>query len=118
MQKIPIDKAGPGMVLEKPVLRDNGLVLVAPGTELTPSLLHRLKSMDVEWITVQGHPVDMEGMGTKSYQERIQDLDHMFRQYDRDDWMMKVKEVAKRFFQRKAALEAAEGGSAGEDQEA
>ena len=61
MQKIPLSLAKAGFVLAKPVLRDNGMVLVAEGTELTEALLARLASMEVASLTVEGAPVDMEG---------------------------------------------------------
>jgi hypothetical protein len=43
MQKIPINKAKPGMTLAKPVLKENGMVLVAENTELTETHLATLK---------------------------------------------------------------------------
>ena len=101
--------AAAGMVLEKPVLRDNGQVLVGSGTELTESLLARLEKMEVEWLTVQGNPVNMEGMGTSSYQDRIKALDKIFRQHEQDPWMMKMKKFLQGYFKRKAAQQTSLG---------
>jgi len=101
--------AGAGMVLEKPVLRNNGQVLVGSGTELTESLLDRLEKMEVEWLTVQGNPVNMEGMGTSSYQDRIKALDKIFRQHKQDPWMMKMKKFLQGYFKRKAAQQTSMG---------
>lgn len=102
MQKIPLNQASPGMVLEKPVLRDNGLVLVAQGTEISDTLLFRLENMGVESVTVEGHPVEVEGENQpRSYQERIDSLDHLFRRYKDDPWMNKMKDFIRSYFKRK-----------------
>ncbi len=106
MQKLPIDLVRPGMVLEKPVLRDNGLVLVAKGTEISDTLLKRLENMDVKSVTVEGHPVHIEGeVPPKSYQERIDSLDHLFRKFKDDPWMNKMKKFIRYYFTRKLAAE-------------
>ncbi len=104
MQKIPLSLARKGMVLEKPVLRDNGLVLVAPGTEISDSLLAKLENMGVQSVTVEGHPVEMEGQAApKSFQERIDGLDHLFRRYREDAWMNKLKELIRIYLKRRMA---------------
>jgi hypothetical protein len=104
MQKIPIKLAEPEMILEKPVLRPNGLVIVGEGTTLTETLINRLENMGIKDIVVQGEPLDMEGMvGSTSYGKRIERLDHLFRQFTNDPWMKKVKAFLKSYYQRKAA---------------
>jgi hypothetical protein len=104
MQKIPINLAQPGMVLEKPVLRPNGLVIVGEGTTLSDSLISRLENMGVKDIVVQGEPLDLEGMaGSTSYGKRIERLDHLFRRFNNDPWMKKVKAFLKSYYERKAA---------------
>ncbi|WP_028573766.1 hypothetical protein [Desulfonatronovibrio hydrogenovorans] len=111
MQKIPLNLARPGMVLEKPVLRDNGLVLVAQGTQLSDALLGRLENMGVSTITVEGSPLDLEGGARSvSYEERIESLDHMFRNFRDDPWMIRMKEFIRSYFERKMAA-----GSSGRD---
>lgn len=106
MQKIPLNQARPGMVLEKPVLRDNGLVLVAQGTEISDTLLFRLENMGVESVIVEGHPVEVEGENQpRSYQERIDGLDHLFRRYRDDPWMNKMKDFISSYFKRKLAAQ-------------
>ncbi len=106
MQKLPLDLVRPGMVLEKPVLRDNGLVLVAKGTEISDTLLKRLENMDVKSVTVEGHPVEIEGQAApKSYQERIDSLDYLFRRFQDDPWMNKMKKFIRSYFARKLASE-------------
>lgn len=110
MQKIPINLAKPGMKLAKPVLRDNGMTVMAEGMELTEALIQRLASMDVERIVVKGRPVKMEGAGGGNlFAERAERLEHLFRAHKKDRWMLKLKAALKNYFKLKAAaLDAAE----------
>lgn len=103
MQKIPLNLAKPGMILAKPSLRDNGLVLVAENTELSETLLQRLERMDIQTITVQGHPVDLGDGGETPYAKRLARLDHLFRRHTKDAWMQKVREHIRQYFQLKSA---------------
>jgi hypothetical protein len=107
MQKIPLELARAGMVLEKPIMRENGLILVAEGTELSETLIGRLRTMEVEFVLVHGHPLDLEGLGGESSAgKRLERLDQLFRRHD-DEWMLKVKAFLKNYFQSRAAREAA-----------
>lgn len=109
MQKIPINLAREGMVLEKAVMRDNGMVLVGQETKLTSALISRLENMDISSIVVKGEPVDMEGVGgSTTYAKRIERLDHLFRQFENDEWMQEVKEFIRGYYRAKAAAEASE----------
>ncbi len=103
MQKIPLSLAKSGMILAKPLLRDNGLVLVAENTELSETLLQRLERMDIQTITVQGHPVDLGDGGENPYAKRLARLDHLFRRHAQDAWMQKVREHIRQYFQLKSA---------------
>ncbi|WP_035272411.1 hypothetical protein [Desulfonatronum thiodismutans] len=103
MQKIPLNLAKPGMSLAKPILRENGLVLVAENTELSESLLERLERMDVTMVTVQGNPVDLGGGGQNPYTNRVERLDHLFRKHGDDPWMVKLQTHLKDYFLLKAA---------------
>jgi hypothetical protein len=108
MQKIPINLAAPGMKLAKAVTKENGMTIMAEGMELTDSLIARLEGMNIERITVQGHPVEMGGAGAGTHWgERRDRLDHLFRRYAEDKWMMRVKERMRQYFQIKAAAQEA-----------
>jgi hypothetical protein len=106
MQKIPLNLAKPGMMLAKPMARENGVVIMAEGTELTDSLIYRLENMKIDHIVVKGNPVDM-GSASISAQERIKRMDHLFRMHGKNVWMGKVKGFLKRYFALKASQEAA-----------
>lgn len=102
MQKIPLNLAKPGMALARPILRDNGLVLVAENTELSASLLERLERMDIPTITVQGHPVDFGEAGESIHVKRLGRLERLFRRHNQDAWMLKVREHIHDYLQLKS----------------
>jgi len=107
MQRIPVKLARPGMVLAKPLLREGGMVLLAEGTELSEAVVARLPDMGVDSIVVQGHPVDLDGMGGgTSAAARAARMDHLFRRHGDDPWMMQLKKVFKGYFTMKAAAQA------------
>lgn len=107
MQKIPLKLARSGMVLARPVIRENGITVVAEGFELTDSLILRLEGMKIERIVVKGNPVDMGGGGSTAFDERLARLDHLFRSWEKDQWMRKVKAFLANYFRLKAAARAA-----------
>lgn len=114
MQKIPLNLAKPGMKLAKSVLKDNSIVIVAEGTELNESLLFRLENMNVDTITVEGNPVQIEGVGAgTSAAERLARLDHLFRRHGGDEWMVRVKKFLKHYFEIRAAAQAKATGQDG-----
>lgn len=107
MQKIPLNLAKPGMKLAKPVLKDNSIVIVAEGAELTETVLFRLENMGVGTITVEGNPVQLEGMGANtSAAGRLARLDHLFRRQGGDEWMQRVKKFLRHYFEIRAAAQA------------
>jgi hypothetical protein len=109
LQKIPLSLARPGMALARPVLRDNGMVLVAEGTELTESLLARLEGIGVASLVVQGEAVAAPGAsGGLSWSDRAGRLDHLFRRHGQNSFMLQFKELVRRFMVAKAAAEGAE----------
>ncbi len=108
MQKIPVKLAAPGMKLAKPVTRDNGMVVLAEGLELTDGIINKLESMNVERIVVKGNPVDMGDTGDSSWAQKSERLDYLFRRYSRDKWMFRVKGFFREYFNLKAAAQKAE----------
>ena len=80
MQRILIAQAGPGMVLAKEILNPEGMVLCGAGTALTPALIERLIGMDIVDVTVEGHPVILEG--EKTLQEELHEIDVRFQRVE------------------------------------
>lgn len=108
MQKIPVKLAAPGMILAKPVVRDNGITLVGEGVELTESLIARFEQSGVGFVTVQGNPVQMDGLaGGTDFGRRAERMEHLFRKHGDDPFMMTMKKVLVQYFRLKAASAAA-----------
>jgi len=57
MPKFAKDNLQPGMKLAKPVLGQNGMVLLPEGAELTEKMIERIQDMDVAAIFVEGPSV-------------------------------------------------------------
>jgi hypothetical protein len=79
MQKIPLMLAKAGMVLARDVFRGDsptGMPVCGKDTVLTEALITRLDNMDVQSVSVQGHPVWEEG--ELSYEDLLRELDLRF----------------------------------------
>lgn len=108
MQKIPIQRAAPDMILAKAVTRENGMVLVAAGTALTAQLLSRLENMGVEDIVVEGNPLDADnGDAAAMAAQKLDRLDYLFRNFKDDAYMQKIKTFLGKYFTDKATMRAA-----------
>jgi len=107
MQKIPINLAQPGMVLEKPAVKENGQVLLAAGATLTEGIISQLEKKGIKTIVVQGEPLDMEGLTSNpSFEKRAERLEHLFRYYQNDPVMQKIKKFLQYYFRQKALISA------------
>ncbi len=94
MQTIPIALAGPEMVLARDVRRnENPQVppICGRGTILTESLIERLVNMGIKVVTVEGHPVAVEG--EKTLEDLLADLDHRFSKVANVPLMGRLKEI-------------------------
>jgi len=101
MQRIPFSLAQPGMVLAKDVVRTenpNGPPICGKGVELTETLIERLRNMGIQSITVEGHPIWLEG--DKTLDELLEDLDKRFRRVADDPLTGKLKEVYRNYLIR------------------
>lgn len=97
MQKIPITLAAPGMVLAQEIKNaDNpsSMPICGKGVKLTESLIDRLKQMGVQAVSVEGHPVKIEGETT--VEQMLAALDTRFSRVADDALMMKVKDIYKK----------------------
>jgi len=80
VQRILLAQTAPEMILAKEILNSDGMVLCGAGTTLTQSLIERLTSMDVVDVTVEGHPVIIEG--EKTLQEELREIDLRFQRVE------------------------------------
>jgi hypothetical protein len=94
MQTIPIAKAEAEMVLAKDVrLPDNpdGPPLCGAGVVLTLSLIIRLRDKGIQSLTVEGHPVWLEGDLT--LEEQLAALDRRFKKVASNPRMLTLKDI-------------------------
>jgi len=90
MQKVPIELVKPGMVLARPITNEAGMALCAEGTELSDTIIERLKRMNVSHVTLKGHPVDL-GCETKTKEQKIEELKMRFSRVQDDPLMQKIQ---------------------------
>lgn len=101
MQNIPISLATPGMVVAMEVKSSDdpaAMTICGKGVKLTASLIDRLRQMQIQSLTVEGHPVKMEG--ESSVEEMLIALDQRFSRVANDPLMMQVKELYRKHIQR------------------
>jgi len=94
MQTIPFKLALPGMVLAREIKNPEnpeGPPVCGKGVALTESLIERLGQKGVASVTVEGHPVKIEGEQTLD--ELLAALDRRFRKVEGDPVMMRLKEL-------------------------
>jgi len=99
MQKIPVDKALKGMVLAKPVARESGVILMGEGTDLSESLIGKLKDLEIQSITVKGRPLST---GEEKTLEQIYDeLESRFTTVADDKFCNQIKDMVKKCLKRR-----------------
>jgi sugar phosphate isomerase/epimerase len=98
VQQILSLQAAEGMVLAKEVMTAEGRVLCGKGTVLTGTIIERIRKMGIGNITVEGHPVPVEG--EKSLEEELRDVEERFSRVKHVPPLMYVK---KKIMQRKVA---------------
>jgi hypothetical protein len=91
-------QATEGMVLGKDVLTADGRILCGKGTSLTVTIIERIRKMDISYVTVEGHPVQVEG--EKSLAEELRDIEKRFSRVKQVPPLMYIK---KKIMQRKVA---------------
>ncbi len=94
MQKVPIERAAEGMVLAKPVERENGVVLMGEGTELDSILIEKLKDLDIKKITVKGRPLSTGD--EKTLEQLYLELDERFSTVSSDKLCNQVKKIIRK----------------------
>ncbi len=95
MQRVPITKVKPGMILAKPVSNEKGMALLAESTELTANIIEKLKKMDVRIVTLKGHPVDM-GIPEVSPEEKLSRIEEKFEVFKGNPVMERLKDAIER----------------------
>ena len=95
MQRIPVDKAAPGMIIAKPVLTEIGVVLVGQGTELTDGVIEKLKSLEIQNVIVKGRPLDT-GDEERGLEQLYKELEERFSLATSDKLCIQIKDCIKK----------------------
>jgi hypothetical protein len=95
LPKILLDELKPGMKLSKPVLNEEGMVLLGEDTELTESVIEKLKTLDVYAAYVKG--VSKPDMPRE---EALFELDKRFEKVEHEPYMDMLKRVLKEHIER------------------
>jgi hypothetical protein len=98
LQKILTAQAAEGMVLARDVETPEGRILCGKGTELTASLIERLKKMEISHVAVEGHPV--REPGEKTLEEELRVIEERFSRVKHIPPLMYLK---KRIMERRVA---------------
>jgi hypothetical protein len=109
MQKIPLALAESGMVLARDISRNdnaNGPPICGKGVTLTLPLIERLKTLGVQTVSVEGHPVRMSG--EVSPEDMLQALDKRFKKVEDDPLTGKLKEIYRSHFMKEFGEEGGE----------
>jgi len=88
MPKIPLDNIHPGMRLAKPVMNENGMILLNEDTELTDILIERLKGMNLDGVFIKGMSkpsVPKENM--------LSDIDKRFKMVENEPYMGLLRNI-------------------------
>jgi hypothetical protein len=88
MKRVALSEAKPGDVVARPVMTASGVVLVQPGTTLTPELLVRLDTLHVDALCLQGASADAAPLD-----KQLEALDRRFAGHEQDPVMMELKAV-------------------------
>lgn len=90
MPRIPIDMITPGMRLAEPVTNKNGLILINEGTELTETIIEKLKNMNLQSLRIKG-----ESGPSNTKEEMLAALDERFKRVKSKPLMITIKNIIK-----------------------
>jgi len=90
MPKIPVAKLEPGMILAKPIMTPNGMVMLGEGTELTEKWVERIQDMDIASVFIDGPPVQ-----TISKEQALAELEARFALVEGKPYMNSIKKLVR-----------------------
>ncbi len=88
MRKLPLGEIEAGSVVARPVVTGTGVVLVRPGSPLTPELLARLDALHIDAVWLEGSSPD-----AKPLEVLLGELEARFAGHEGDDLMSDLKAV-------------------------
>lgn len=96
MIKLTVDKLTPGMVLGQDIVRQDGVVLMAKGREITDDVKNMLYRLDIDSVVVEGDffASEEERLAHMAGQEAA--LEMRFSRVSDDPILMAIKEMFRR----------------------
>jgi hypothetical protein len=88
MKKVPITEVEAGHVVARPVATSSGMIMVRPGSVLTPENISRLVDLGIDTIWIEGVSTDAKPM-----EAVLVELDQRFAGHANDPLMMELKAV-------------------------
>jgi hypothetical protein len=95
LAKLAAERLEPGMVLARPVMNKNGMVMLGEGAELNDSLIEKIRDMGIENVHIQGMSqpdVPLEAL--------LAALDTRFSHVEKDHLMAMIKRLMKEHIER------------------
>ena len=90
MPKVSVNQLQPGMVLAKPVVAKNGMVMLGEGTALTQAWIERIEDMGIPSVFIDGPPVQ-----TVSREDALAALDARFATAEDKPYMKNLKKIVR-----------------------
>lgn len=96
MRLVAIDLLAEGMTVAKPVLRDGGQILLAPGVLLTGRMIERLKGQGVGRVWVEAEGPDEGRLSAEAAKEMERALERRFAHVRHDPLMQQIQEIVQK----------------------
>ncbi|ADK83545.1 hypothetical protein Deba_0166 [Desulfarculus baarsii DSM 2075] len=93
MIKVPVDKLSDGQVLAQDVVRDDGVVLMTKGRQITAEVINLLGRLQVEAVVVEGDAFASDEERQAYQQLMEQALDHRFSRVADDPVLKAIREL-------------------------
>lgn len=90
MARISLGQARAGQEVVRPVVNNNGVILVQAGARLTDSLIERLHDLGITVVVVAGADPSAKD---KAPAERLAEIDRRFAGHEEDHLMMHLKRI-------------------------
>lgn len=88
MRMVDSGQLEPGMILARPIVMKNGMILFGEGTELTEAYIERIRNMTVNSICIVGNAPSSE-----SREQMLEKLEARFRPVEQQPYMKQLKRL-------------------------
>lgn len=116
MIRINVELLQGGEVLAQDVTRDDGVVLMGAGAEMSEAAIRLLTRLEIEAVVVEGDLFGSEEEREEFIAEQEAELDYRFSKVTGDKVMMAIREMLRRRLQAGCILGAAAPGADDDDE--